>query len=65
VAPKPWIARGAEDFLKGKTITEETAMQAGAEAVKDARPLSGNEYKVQLTKVAVKRALLAAIGKPV
>jgi xanthine dehydrogenase YagS FAD-binding subunit len=65
VAPKPWEARAAEDFLKGKTITEETAEQAGAAAVKDARPLSGNEYKVQLAKVAVKRALLAAAGKQV
>lgn len=65
VAPKPWEARAAEDFLKGKTITEQTAEQAGAEAVKDARPLSDNEYKVQLAKVAVKRALLAAAGKQV
>ena len=65
VAPKPWVARAAEDFLKGKTITEETATQAGAEAVKDATPLSENEYKVQLAKVAVKRALLSAIGKQV
>jgi xanthine dehydrogenase YagS FAD-binding subunit len=65
VAPKPWIARAASDFLQGKTITEETATQAGAEAVKDARPLSENEYKVQLARVAVKRALLAAAGKQV
>lgn len=65
VAPKPWVAKAAEEFLKGKSITEETAMQAGAEAVKDAKPLSENEYKVQLVKVAVKRALLAATGKPV
>jgi xanthine dehydrogenase YagS FAD-binding subunit len=65
VAPKPWEARAAEDFLKGKSLTEDTAMQAGAEAVKDARPLSGNEYKVQLAKVAVKRALLTAAGKQV
>ena len=35
---------------------------AGEAAVANATPLSGNKYKVQLTKVAVKRALLAAAG---
>ena len=65
VAPKPWVAKEAETFLAGKTITEETAEQAGAAAVKGAQPLSENAYKVQLAKVAVKRALLAAVGKQV
>lgn len=65
VAPKPHVAREAEAFLAGKAITEETAEQAGAAAVKDAKPLSKNEYKVQLTKIAVKRALLQAAGKSV
>ena len=32
-------------------------------AVEGAQPLSQNDYKVQLAKVAVKRALLAAAGK--
>jgi CO/xanthine dehydrogenase FAD-binding subunit len=41
------------------------AEQAGAAAVQGAKPLSQNEYKVQLAKVAVKRALLAASGKQV
>lgn len=63
VAPKPWIAAEAEQFLVGKTINDEVAMQAGAAAVKAAKPLSKNEYKVQLAKVAVKRALLSAMGK--
>jgi xanthine dehydrogenase YagS FAD-binding subunit len=60
VAPTPWVAEGAGQFLAGKTISESTAEQAGAEAVKGAQPLSQNGYKVQLAKVAVKRALLAA-----
>ena len=62
VAPTPWVASAAERS-HGKTITEATAEQAGAAAVKDAKPLSQNAYKVQLAKVAVKRALLAAAGR--
>jgi xanthine dehydrogenase YagS FAD-binding subunit len=65
VAPKPWVAEAAEQFLSGKSITEQVAEQAGAAAVQGAKPLSQNEYKVQLAKVAVKRALLAASGKQV
>ena len=65
VAPKPHVAAEAEAFLAGKAITEDTAEQAGAAAVKGAKPLSKNEYKVQLTKIAVKRALLQAAGKSV
>jgi xanthine dehydrogenase YagS FAD-binding subunit len=65
VAPTPWIAKEAEQFIAGKTITEAIAEQAGALAVKEAKPLSQNDYKVQLAKVAVKRALLAASGKQV
>jgi xanthine dehydrogenase YagS FAD-binding subunit len=35
----------------------------GKAAVAGAKPLSDNAYKVQLAKVAVKRALLEASGK--
>jgi xanthine dehydrogenase YagS FAD-binding subunit len=60
VAPKPWDAAAAAKTLVGKTITAETAEAAGKAAVEGAQPLSQNAYKVQLTKVAVKRALLDA-----
>lgn len=63
VAPIPWNAPAAERALAGKSIDEATAEQAGAQAVEGAQPLSQNGYKVQLAKVAVKRALLAAAGK--
>ena len=64
VAPTPWVARQAEQMLAGKTITEDVADQAGKAAVAGATPLSQNAYKVQLARVAVKRALLlAARGK--
>ncbi len=63
VAPTPWDAAKAGESLAGKTIDEATAEAAGALAVEGAKPLSQNAYKVQLAKVAVKRALLAAAGR--
>ncbi len=60
VAPVPWPSQEAEDALKGKEISEETADAAGKAAVAKATPLSKNTYKVQLARVAVKRAILAA-----
>ena len=65
VAPTPWPAAKAEEFLEGKTMSESTAAQAGEAAVDGARPLKRNSYKVQLAKVAVKRALLRATGSDV
>jgi xanthine dehydrogenase YagS FAD-binding subunit len=52
----------AEQSLAGKAITEETAAAAADAALKDARPLSQNAYKVDVAKVAVKRAILRAAG---
>jgi len=60
VAPTPWESSEAEKALVGKTITAESAEAAGKAAVSGAQPLSQNAYKVQLAKVAVKRALLDA-----
>ncbi len=60
VAPVPWPSPEAEEALAGKSLTEEVADAAGKAAVSKATPLSRNAYKVQLTRVAVKRAVLAA-----
>lgn len=60
VAPMPWEASQAGQMLAGKTINEEVAEQAAKAALADATPLSQNSYKVQLARVAVKRALLEA-----
>jgi xanthine dehydrogenase YagS FAD-binding subunit len=62
VAPVPWVSADAAAALAGKAIGEATAQAAGDAAVKSAKPLSGNGYKVQLARVAVKRAVLAAAG---
>jgi xanthine dehydrogenase YagS FAD-binding subunit len=60
VAPIPWSADAAAKGLIGKQINEQTAAAAGDAAVSGAHPLSQNAYKVQLARVSVKRALLAA-----
>ena len=62
VAPVPWRSTEAETALVGKAINEETAKAAGEAAVAGAKSLGRNGYKIQLARVAVKRALLAAAG---
>jgi xanthine dehydrogenase YagS FAD-binding subunit len=60
VAPTPWRSKEAEAAIVGKTISEATALAAGEAAVSKAKALSGNGYKIQLARVAVKRAILDA-----
>jgi xanthine dehydrogenase YagS FAD-binding subunit len=60
VAPIPWRVPAAERVLAGKTITEALAVEAANAALAGARPMSGNAYKIQIAKTAVKRAILAA-----
>ena len=60
VAPVPWRSKEAEESLVGKTLSEETAKAAGGAAVSGAKSLGRNAYKIQLARVAVKRAILAA-----
>ena len=60
VAPVPWRSKEAEEALVGKTINEETAKAAGEAAVTGAKSLGRNAYKIQLARVAVKRAILEA-----
>ena len=62
VAPTPWISHEAAQTLVGSTLNESLAEAAGDAAVLQATPLSDNEYKVQLARVAVKRAILRAAG---
>jgi xanthine dehydrogenase YagS FAD-binding subunit len=62
VAPVPWVSQEAAQALVGKPLNEQTAEAAAQAAVSIAKPLSRNAYKVQLTRVAVKRALMQAAG---
>ena len=58
VAPTPMRAEMAEEAIKGKAIDASTAEDAARAAVSSAKPLSGNAYKIEITKVLVKRAIL-------
>ena len=60
VAPTPWRAQAAEDALIGKALTEAGAAAAADAAVKSATPLGGNTYKVDLSKVVIRRAIMRA-----
>jgi xanthine dehydrogenase YagS FAD-binding subunit len=60
VAPVPWRSAEAEQALSGHAISEETASRAGDVGVRNASSLSHNAYKIQLARVAIKRAILKA-----
>ena len=60
VAPIPWRAAKAEDFLRGKRVDETNAQKAGEIALEGARPMKDNVYKVGLAKSLIQRALLAS-----
>ena len=62
VAPKPWLSPEAEQTLTGKAISDDVATAAANAALANAKPLSHNRYKVQLARVALKRAILKAGG---
>ena len=62
VAPVPWTSASASKVLSGAKIDASLAAKCGEAATQVTRPLSGNAYKIQLVKVAVKRAVLAAAG---
>jgi xanthine dehydrogenase YagS FAD-binding subunit len=64
VAPTPWISFEAAQEIVGQPVNDGTAEAAGLAAISAASPLSENEYKIQLAKVAVKRALLQAESAP-
>lgn len=62
VGPTPVVANAAGEALAGKPVNAANAEAAAAQATAGAKPLSGNSYKLQLARTAVKRAVLAAAG---
>ncbi len=65
VAPVPWNSDEAAAALKGKAVSASVADDAGKAAVQQAKALSRNKFKIQLARVAVKRAILRAAGMEV
>jgi len=65
VAPKPWRAREAEAILAGARPDDAIFHRAAAAALADARPSGNNNFKIELARRIVVRALvLAAAGTP-
>jgi xanthine dehydrogenase YagS FAD-binding subunit len=60
VAHRPWRSREAEAALAGRPASEQTFRQAAEIALKDAKPLAHNAFKVELGKRAIVRALMRA-----
>src|SRR5829696_1924896 len=60
VAHKPWRSLEAEAALSGKAASEQIFKQAAELALKEAKPLAHNAYKVELGKRAIVRALMRA-----
>ena len=61
VAPIPWRAGKAEEFLRGKAINEANAKRAGEIALEGAKPLKDNSYKIRIAQDLIQRGLLASV----
>jgi xanthine dehydrogenase YagS FAD-binding subunit len=57
LAHKPWRPTEAEKFLIGKTANVATFEQAADIALREAKPLTHNKFKVDMAKRAIRRAL--------
>ena len=60
VAPIPWRVPEAEKFLAGKQLNANVLAEAGKLALREAKPLAKNAYKVPLAQTLVRRALAKA-----
>lgn len=61
VSHKPWRALEAERFLVGKPANDATFAQAADVEMRGARPLAHNQYKVELGRRVIVRALSQAL----
>ena len=61
VAHKPWRALEAEKILVNAKANDATFQRAAEAALKDARPLEHNGFKITLAKRAIVRALKKAV----
>ena len=61
LAPIPWRLKTAEDFIRGKKITEEVVRQGAKQALTDARPLEENAYKMDLVEAVLYTAISSMV----
>jgi xanthine dehydrogenase YagS FAD-binding subunit len=65
VAAKPWRARAAEQMLAGSRPDEALIRRAAEAALADAKPSGHNQFKIELARRTLVRALtLAVAGTP-
>jgi xanthine dehydrogenase YagS FAD-binding subunit len=62
VAPVPWRSPEAENVLVGKALDDSAIRAAAAAAIKEAAPLSKNEYKVPMVSGVLQEILAALAG---
>jgi CO/xanthine dehydrogenase FAD-binding subunit len=58
VGPEPVRARAAEEMIIGRPISKSVAKEAAAKALRDAKPLSMNGYKVDIARTLIERAIM-------
>jgi xanthine dehydrogenase YagS FAD-binding subunit len=58
VAHKPWRATTAEEVLRGAPATEDSFRSAAEAELAEARPLTGNAFKITLARNVIVRMLL-------
>ncbi|WP_238533741.1 FAD binding domain-containing protein [Pedobacter agri] len=61
VAHKPWRALNAEAFLKGKSATKANFLKAAEMEMAAAKPLSHNQFKIDMSKNTLVSALEVAL----
>lgn len=49
IATRPWRDRQVEEFLQGKTLTQDLASEATTHALKGSKPLKHNAYKIDMS----------------
>ena len=60
VAHKPWRDQEAENLLKGQPATVETFARVAAKVLENAQGYGSNDFKIELAKRAIVRALKQA-----
>ncbi len=62
VSPAPKRAKGAEEILRGETLSAGLAEEAAQATIDQATPMTQNAYKVQIVNALIQRAVAAIIG---
>jgi xanthine dehydrogenase YagS FAD-binding subunit len=63
VAHKPWRDRQAEELLLGNSATRENFVRAAEAMLRDAKGFGHNNFKIELAKRSIVRALSQAAGE--